>query len=171
MRASGTNIAEDQKLSYLNVPVYLNFRLPLMGEIGLFMQSGVNLAFLTGQNYSCNGTFTYKGYHSKYNVLLENLPQYGITTNKTTSAEGKQGVKSFAFFAVASAGVNYNINEKFQLSFAGTYNKSLSKVSDNPVNSQYQISPAADQINSLMGGSSKVTVLSFGLSLMLRHYF
>jgi hypothetical protein len=137
----------------------------------LFLQSGVNLAFLTGQHYSGNGTFTYKGYYSKYNVLIENLPRYGFPTNRATSAEGKPGVKSFAVFAVATAGINYNINEKLQLAFAGTYNKSISQVSDNPVNNQYQLSPAADQINNLMGGRGKVAVQSIGLSLMLRRNF
>ena len=171
MRATGTNITEDQKISYLNVPVYLNLRLPLRGKIGLFLQSGINLAFRTGQNYTGNGTFTYKGYYSKYNVLLENLPLYGFPANKATSSQGKPGIESFAVFAVARAGVDFNINEKIQLSFGGTYNKSISTVSDSPAGIQYQLSPAADQINSLMGGSSKVTVQSFGLSLMFRHYF
>jgi hypothetical protein len=171
MRASGTNISEDQKLSYLNIPVYLNLRLPIKGKIGLFLQTGVNLAFLTGKDYTSNGIFTYKGYYSKYNVVLENLPQYGFPTNKATTAQGSLGVKSFTVFAVASAGVDYFVAEKYQIALAATYNKSVSDILANPASTQYQLSPAADQINSFMGGSSKVTAQSIGISVSLRYYF
>ncbi len=171
MRASGTNITEDQKLSYLTVPVYLNFRLPFSKSVGLFLQSGVNLAIPVGKDYSSTGTFTYKGYYSKYNVLLENLPLYGFPSSKSTTTAGQLGVKSWTVFAVASAGLDFFVAENLQISLAASYCRSISDVSAQKANDQYQLSPAADQLHSLMEGSSKVSVESKGLSIILRRYF
>lgn len=171
LRVAGTNIKEEQTINYLYVPIYLNIRLPLTGAIGLFLQSGVNLAIPLKANYTSDGTFTYKGYYSKYNVLLENLPKYGFPTNKATTAAGQLEVKSFTAFVVASAGFDFFVTEKIQLAVAATYNRSLSDVTAYTANTQYQLSPAEDQINSFMGGSTSVKATSTGISVRLRYYF
>ena len=171
LRVTGTFIKDDQTINYLYVPIYLNLRLPLTGEIGLFLQSGVNLSFPLKTSYSSEGTFTYKGYYSMYNVLLENLPTHGFPTNKLTTANGSMEVKSFSAFVVASAGVDFFVNDNIQLALAATWNKSLSDVSAYAVNGQYQLSTAVDSINSFMGGSSAVSAESIGISVKVRYFF
>ncbi len=170
LRVTGTNIKETQSIKYLYVPVYLNLRLPLTGKIGVFLQSGVNLAFAVNNKYTTEGTFTYKGYYSKYNVLLENLPIYGFPTNKAANSSGSPEVKPFTAFVVAAGGFDYFINDKLQLAIMATWNKSLSEVSAYSANTQFQLTPAVDQINSFMGGSSSVTAESIGLSVRIRYF-
>ena len=170
LRVTGTNIQEDQTIKYLTVPICLNLRLPLKGGLGLFVQSGVNLAIPLTKQYTSNGTFTYKGYYSQYNVLLENLATHGFPTSKVTTVSGTLEVKSFTAFAVATAGLDYFVSNKFQLALAGTWNRSLSDVSAYAANPAYQLSPAVDKINSVMGGSSSATLQSIGVTFKLRYY-
>ena len=170
LRVTGTNIQEDQTISYLTVPICLNLRLPLKGGIGLFLQSGVNLAIPLTKEYTTNGAFTYKGYYSQYNVLLENLSTYGFPTSKATTVSGTLGMKSFSVFAVATAGLDYFVSNKIQLALAGTWNRSLSDISAYAANPAYQLSPAVDKINSVMGGSSSTTLQSIGVTVKLRYY-
>jgi len=171
MRVTGTGIKEDQKISYLTIPLYLNIRLPLSGVIGFFLQTGLDISFAVNKSYSSTGTFTYKGYYPKYNVLLYNLPAFGFATDKNTTTTGNLDVKPFTLFAAASAGFDFFVSQNMQLAVAASYNKSLSKVSDYPSANNFQLTESADQINSFMGGCSSVTAQSIGLSLKLRYYF
>lgn len=171
MRVTGTGMMEDQKISYLTVPLYLNIRLPITGTIGFFVQTGLDMSFAVNNSYSSNGTFTYKGYYPKYNVLLYNLPAFGFATDKNTTTTGTMDIKPFTLFAAASAGFDFFVMQDMQLAIGATYNKSLSKVSAYPTTDNFQLTESADHINSFMGGGSSVVAQSIGLSLKLRYYF
>jgi hypothetical protein len=167
---SGKNIEEEQILNYFHVPVYLNLRLPFSKTIGLFVQSGIDLSFALNQSYKSSGTFTYKGYYSAYNVLLENLPTYGFPSNKATNVEGTLEVQPFTVFAVATAGFDFFLSDQIQLAVAATYRKSLSDISAYAANSQYQLSPGVGKINSFMDGSTSVSAESLGITVKLRYF-
>ena len=167
---SGSNITEDQKVDFLNIPVSINIRLPFNNAIGFFLQTGVNLAIPFGKSYKSSGTFTYKGYYPSYNVLLENLPQYGFPSNVIIDSKGELELKSLNFIAIASAGLDFFVMKKIQAVVAVYYDKSLSNISQYPPPDNFQLSSDIDQINSLMEGSSKVTAQSIGLSLSFRYY-
>lgn len=168
---SGKNIEEDQTINYFNVPVYLNLRLPVSKKIGLFVQSGVSFSFAFNQSYKSSGTFTYKGYYPAYNVLLEDLPKYGFPSSKTTSMGDHLEVRPFTVFAVATAGIDFYVSEQIQLAVGATCRKSLSDISGYTADSQYQLSPGVDKINSFMGGSNSVSAESVGISVKIRYFF
>ena len=170
LRVTGNTIKETENIKYLYIPAYLNLRLPLTQSFGLFLQSGVNLAFTVKNSYSSEGTFTYKGYYSKYNVLLENLPTYGLPTNKATNSSGNMEVKPFTAFLTVSGGLEFFLKDNLQIAVIANWNKSLSEVSAYSANNQFQLTPAPDQINSFMGGSTSVTAESIGLSVRLKYF-
>jgi hypothetical protein len=136
----------------------------------LFVQSGIDLSFALNQSYKSSGTFTYKGYYSAYNVLLENLPTYGFPSNKATNVEGTLEVQPFTVFAVATAGFDFFLSDQIQLAVAATYRKSLSDISAYAANSQYQLSPGVGKINSFMDGSTSVSAESLGITVKLRYF-
>jgi hypothetical protein len=171
MRISGSDIKEVQNIGLLYIPFCLNIRLPISKRIGFFLQPGVNLAVPLNRTYQSSGTFTYKGYYPAYNVLLENLPNYGFPNNLSSGSEGEFELKSLVFNAIASAGFDFFVGENIQFSLAACYNKSLSGISDYSSPDKFQLSPSVNQINSMMGGSIKATTQSIGLSLSLRYYF
>ncbi len=169
-QVSGTNIKEMQNIGFLSIPVYLNIRLPLNKKMGLFLQTGIEGTVPLTKNYQSSGNFTYKGYYPAYNVLLENLPAYGFPSNTNIATNGKLKLKPLIFNAVAAAGFDFFIQKKMQIAFAAFYNQSLTNVSAYTLPEKFQLSSDVNQINSLMGGSSKATIQSMGLRITLRYY-
>lgn len=169
-RVTGTDIKEIQEIGFVNIPLYLNLRLPIGKIFSFFFQAGANLSVPVSKNYSSNGNFTYKGYYSAYNVLVENLPQYGFPSNHNTFTNGEIELQQYNINGIASAGIGFNVLKKFQIVFTTTYSQSLSKISayDSPDN--FQLSSDVDQMNSLIGGS-KVSLESMGVKFSLRYYF
>ncbi len=170
LRISGTGISETQNLSTISIPVCLNFNIPLNDKIGIFLQPGLSLSIPLGKNYKSSGTFTYKGYYLIDNVLLENLPDFGFPSNLNTSAEGKLEIKSLVFSIISLVGLEYRIQEKIGVSLGASYNKTLSNISKYSSPEKFQLSSDANQINSLMGGSTKASASSVGLRIGLRYY-
>ena len=169
-QVSGTNIKEMQNIGFLSIPVYLNIRLPLNKKMGLFLQTGIEGTVPLTKNYQSSGNFTYKGYYPAYNVLLENLPAYGFPSNTSIATNGKLKLKPLILNAVAAAGFDFFIQKKMQIAFAAFYNQSLSNISAYTLPEKFQLSSDVNQINSLMGGSSKATIQSMGLRITLRYY-
>lgn len=169
-RVTGTDIKEIQKIDFLTVPLCLNFRLPFTTTLGFFVQTGAELAIPVNKSYSSAGTFTHKGYYPAYNVLLENLPAYGFPANYLTMDKGEPVLQDYTIQAIASAGIDLRVMEKLQVGVAAFYRKSLSKVSSYGSADLFRLSPDVDQLNSLMGGCSKVSLQSMGISLSVRYY-
>lgn len=169
-RITGSGIKEEQKVGFLSVPLSINFRYPLNKKIGFSLQSGINLLVPLSKNYNSSGTFTFKGYYSAYNILLEDLPAFGFPSNLRYEADGKLELKPVGFSAIVAAGIDFFIQKKIQLIVAGCYDKSLSDISKYTSPDSFQLSSDKNQINSLMGGSSKATAQSIGLKISFRYY-
>ena len=169
-RISGSDIKEVQNIDFLSIPICINIRLPLNETIGFFLQPGVNLLIPFSKKYQTSGTFSYKGYYSAYNLLLENLPDYGFPSNINIESDGELELKPYGFNATASAGFDFLIQKKIQIAVAACYDKSLSNISEYSSPDKFQLSSDADQINCLMGGSSKATAQSMGLKIIFRYY-
>jgi len=169
-QVSGTDIKEIQKVGFLSIPVCLDIRLPLGKKMGFFLQPGIGFAIPVTKKYTSNGTFTYKGYYPAYNVLLQNLPAYGFPGNVNSVTDGSLEIKSLHINALISAGFDFLIQKNIQFGIAAFYSKSLSNISDYASPDKFQLSSDANQINSLMGGSSKASVQSIGVNIRLRYF-
>jgi len=169
-QVSGTDIKEIQKVGFLSIPVCLDIRLPLSKKMGFFLQPGLSFAIPVTKKYTSSGIFTYKGYYPAYNVLLQNLPAYGFPGNVNSVTDGSLEIKSLHINALISAGFDFLIQKNIQLGIAAFYSKSLSNISDYPSPDKFQLSSDANQINSMMGGSSNASVQSIGVNIRLRYF-
>lgn len=169
-QVSGTDIKEMQKVGFLTLPICLDIRLPLSKKMGFFLQTGINLAIPVAKKYTSSGTFTYKGYYPAYNVLLQNLPAYGFPANVNSVTDGSLEIKSLLVNALVAAGFDFVIQKNIQLGIAAFYSKSLSNISGYPSPDNFQLSSDANQINSLMGGSSKASLQLIGVNVRLRYF-
>jgi len=170
-RVSASGVQELQSIGYLSVPVCLAFRLPIGEKAGVFVQAGADVTLPMKKNYESSGIFTYKGYYSAYNVLLEDMPQHGFPSNYSSNTEGDLELKSLGFNLLASAGFDFSLSQKLQLAIGGAFDKSLSSISQYTSTDEFQLSSEVDQINSMMGGSSKATTQLISLKIVLRYYF
>lgn len=169
-RITGGNIKEKQTIAMLEIPLLLHLRVPLGARMGMFLQTGINLAFPVVKKYESTGTFTYKGYYPSYNVILENLPDYGFPTNAAVSTKSSPELKPLVMSGAIAAGFDFKIQPKIRLSLAVSYDKSLSTISAATNPESFQLSPDATAINSLLGGSSQTLLQAFGVQCSI-HYF
>lgn len=169
-QVSGSGIEEVQKIGFISLPVCFDLRLPLSKKMGFVLQTGINFSIPISKKYTSNGTFTYKGYYPAYNVLLENLPAYGFPSNYKSAVDGELEIKSINVNVIAATGFDFFLQKNIQIAVMATYSQSLSSISAYSSPDKFQLSSAINQINSLMGGSSKATVQSLGLNIRLRYF-
>lgn len=170
LRVSASNIKEVQEIGLINVPISIIIRLPLFKTVGLFFQPGVNVAFPITKTYSSTGIFTYKGYYPSYNVLLENLPEYGLPSDERIESTDNLELKQFHFNLVLSAGFDFYLQDKFQVLIAAVYKKSLTNITEYDSNDNFQLTTTPDRINSMIGGWDNARIQSFGLRLSIRYH-
>ena len=169
-QVTGTNITEDQNIACLGIPVNLNLRIPIGRKLGFSLRAGIDMTIPVKKNYHTSGTFTYKGYYPKYNVLLENLPAYGFPNQAVISADGQLDLKPVCFDGSFSGGLDFRINKRIQAIIAYCYTHSLTEIQSYGAPEKFQLSPDISQINSMMGGSTKVNFQSAGVLFTLRFY-
>jgi hypothetical protein len=170
MRISGKTISEDQKISFLSIPVCLNVSYPFADKIGVYAKAGVSIDIPLSKTYSGSGTFTYNGYYPAYPVLLQNAPVYGFPTDLNTLASGDLLINSFNIGIVASGGAYYALNDKMQILLGVQFNKSMGNISGYKADANYRLTSKATELNSLMGGSTTAGVQAFGLSIGVKYY-
>jgi hypothetical protein len=169
-RISGNDIKETQKISCLNIPLLANIQLPVNEKFGFYLQAGINLSIPISKKYSSSGTFTYKGFYPAYNVLLEDLPDYGFSNYTRVSSEGELLLKSTYTDVMVCTGLKFSFRKNIKIGIGAFYIKSLSDISIYSARNKFLLSMDKNQINSFMGGSSKTTVQLAGLKISL-HLF
>jgi hypothetical protein len=170
MRIKGKSILEQQKLSFLSIPVCLVLRSPVGGKLGYYVKAGISFDIPIVKTYDGSGIFTYDGYYAAYPVLLQDLPVYGFPSKLNTSASGDLEIKSFSQTLVASCGATYSLNDAFQLIMGVNINKSLGNISAYKAGSDYKLTSKAKELNSIMGGTSGAGFFGFGVNLGFRFY-
>ncbi len=168
---SGTDINEEQRIAFIQIPFYLNFNIPLGKRFGLFIQPGINLALPISSKYTSSGTFTFQGYYPAYNVLLYDLPEYGFPTaiNSTTSEELE--LKSLILNGSISSGLHLYLDDNTQIGVGAFYARSLIDISTSETSSDFQLSTDVDQIKSMIGGCATTKTQTLGLNIFFRYYF
>jgi hypothetical protein len=169
-RVSGTAIKEEQSIGFLSFPLCINYRIAFNESFSLFIEPGISLAIPLKKEYVSSGNFTYKGYYPAYNVLLENLPAYGFSSNKSVNSVDNLEIKSLIINTVISAGLEYLIKDKNQVGISLCYGRSLSDISEYTSPDKFQLTTGEDQLNSLMGGSDKTTTSYLGMCFTFRYY-
>jgi len=169
-RVTGSAISETQKISFLSLPLCLNFQFPFTSRFGMFIQAGVNFSFPVSKEYSSSGTFTYTGYYPAYNVVFQDLPAYGFINDASVNYKGKLEVNSPVISGLGMAGLQFFVTEKLQLALGVNYCRSLMNISKYASPDTFQLSSDISQISSMMGGSKTASTENMGIRLSFRYY-
>ncbi len=170
-RISGSAITENLNMSCLKIPLMLNLRIPGRSIFGVYFGAGINLSVPLTKNYSSSGLFSFTGYYPEFNVLLTDLPEYGFVSNASVLSTGEPELKSYFLEGVASAGFQFLIAGKIQLSAGLSYSMSLTDLADYREQINFQLATDSNSINSMLGGSNSSIAESIGLRLSLRYFF
>jgi hypothetical protein len=169
-RVSGANIKEIRNIIFLKIPLCLNLQFFFGKRFGMYIQAGANMALTSVNEYTGSGTFSYVGYYPAFNVIFQNLPEYGFPGNVPISKKGQLTLKATNFEVLTGAGFQCFVSKKIQVILGATYTRSLSTISGYTVPDEFQLSTNTDDLNSLMGAASNVTAQLMGLKLGIRYY-
>jgi hypothetical protein len=169
-RISGSNITETPKISFLSVPLSLDIHFPFSDRFGIYIQSGISYSIPMQKSYSSLGTFSYSGYYSAYNVLIENVTYEGFQSNYVNKVNGNLKLKSSCMQLFASAGLQLNPGGSMQILLGGFYDKILSDISGNQSGSAFSLSTGPGQMKSFLLGSENTKVSAMGIILTIRFY-
>lgn len=169
-RISGKNITEKQNISMFCIPILLNFRIPFSEKSGFNVQSGINISIPASKKFKSTGTFSYSGYYEKYKLLISDVPfenfKSNIINNTTGVLELNSIIPQFRF----SGGLYFQLQKNVELSAGFFYSKILSNISAYKTSSDFVLSEAPDELNSLMNFSKKFTLQAIGFSFGFRYY-
>jgi hypothetical protein len=170
LRVTASALSESQSVNIMNIPLTIVLHIPLSNVVSIFVEPGINFAIPLNYNFSNSGLFTYKGYYPEYNVILENLPNHGFSSNTIIDTEDQLELKGSWLDAIVYCGINIALRPKFHLAAGVLYTKSISNISGYESPDTYQLSPAPGQVTSLMGGSSDVSTSLLGVNITLRYF-
>jgi hypothetical protein len=166
---TGTDIGGIQKIDLLSFPVSVVRRFPLNEKTAITLQPAVQLFVPLGNSFRNGGSFTKKGYFPAYNVLLENLPEYGFENDVYMESVGKAELNPISFGAYISAGIDYLVTKRIQLVFAGFHNRSLTSIS-NYSSPDELLTSESSQLDGSLRGSIETKLKSTGISFTLRYF-
>lgn len=169
MQIKGSGIVEEQTITCISIPACVNFR---FGGVKrrFFMKVGFSFDIPFRKTYESSGIFTYDGYYAAYPVTLKNLPSYGFPSNLDMRASGDLMIKSMIPAVISSAGVIFNLTELLQFVFDIHFSRSLGNISGYKPDPDYRLTSNADQMNSIMAGSSDAFIEGLRVNLGLRFY-
>jgi len=170
MQIEGRSITETQKISFLSIPILLALRIPAGDKLGFYVNAGISAEIPIVKTYDGNGIFSYDGYYPAYPVTLEDIPAHGFPSDLRTEVSDQLEIKSFNAALAASGGLFYYLNKSIQLSLGVHFTRALSNISNYPDNSNFRLTTQADELKSIMEGSSKTGIQAVGLSLGLKYF-
>jgi hypothetical protein len=170
MRIQGKSLTENQKISVITIPVCLNLRFKAGAKMGFYLKAGVSLSIPVEKSYNGSGIFSYSGYYSEYPVLLQDLPEYGFPINQNTKSSGELQLQSFHTDVTASGGITLSLNNKITMLLGANFSKSLGNISAYKPDPEFRLTSKADDLNSIMAGSSGAGLQSVGLNIGFRYY-
>ena len=168
-RISGENIHEEQKFSFIKIPLALNLQIPFTKGFGFYVQAGVNFCLPKQMSYNSEGVFSYTGYYSAYNVLISDAGYEGFKNNVQNNTSGELKMKSMYSELFASAGFQINMGKSVSLLIGASYTK-MSAGLNNTSSSTFRLSAYPDKMKSIMAGTTSASLSSIGLKLALRIY-
>lgn len=110
-RIAASGIKEEQKLSALEIPVFLAYRKNLSEKLGLFGNVGLKFSLPLSATYQCSeGTIETRGYYSTYNVELYNMPNHGFEKVENINYSGDLTTQ-MAYSLFANAGITVPVGK------------------------------------------------------------
>lgn len=168
-RYRSTNIREEQKLGYINIPLHIQFETP--GTTKLYIGGGFKVGFAINGTYdSTIQNLTTSGYYPQYNVELFAPAFAGFaSTNNVTS--GKQDLDTdVSYSATIETGVKQMLGDKNSI-YIGLYlDYGLNNIYDNskkPLVEYNAEIPVQLKQNSVLDSpfADNVRLVSYGLKL------
>ena len=166
-KANYKNWQERQTALFIEIPLTVQFKLPIAPKFGLLASAGGKISVPFNTTYkSVGGEIVTTGYYSKYNVELSGMPQHGFSTY-TNNFTGNISLKT-SCMAIADLGGLYKLNDKTNLYVGGYINYGLNNIYNTQNKSIYQYNSSSNNIYNGLLSSTQTSIIhpiSFGLKV------
>ncbi len=164
-RVKAKNVSESHSLVTINFPIKFKYKY-YIGFFDLYFEAGTKLFINAYKNVTGQGTFSYSGYYSQYNIELLDLEKYGFPSNKEIYRNEKLDFKPFGFSLILGFGTIVNISQNIKIGIGINADIGLTNINKNsPTN--YQLSKDENDYNSLLYSASRVAPLAIGTKFSL----
>ena len=171
-KANYKNWQERQQALFVDIPLTIQFKMPLSKKMGLLTSVGGNISFPVNSGFkTTGGELVTTGFYPQYNAELYDLPQHGFST-MTKTFTGNQSIKT-AYMAIADLGGLYKLNEKLDL-YGGAYiNYGLNNILKPDTKLVYQPAQPNGIYNGVFasGLTTNVVPISVGLKVGVYWHF
>jgi len=128
------NVENNVNLTYLSIPVILEFGNVNVSKLGFYIDFGVKYSFLVNDLYETKGSYTTKGTYDQWNVTLENVPELGFYTGKNVESNAK--FKKSNFSLIGGVGISIPLSGEVILKMGVAGNYGLYDIGNNPPKKQ-----------------------------------
>ena len=165
MTVETSEITEKLNISYLDIPVFIEFGNPNIDKIGFYGRVGVKISFPISQTFTPSGLASYEGYYEQYHVTLYGIDELGFYDNKSVYENTEMNLNSVNISALLSGGITFPLSNYLILRVGANANFGLMEISsqkaDDYDNSKYD----GNYSKLLENPNAKTTTQSFGLEL------
>jgi outer membrane protein OmpA-like peptidoglycan-associated protein len=165
-KANYKNWQERQTALFVEIPLTVQYKLPIAPKFGLLASAGGKIAFPFNTTYkSVGGEIVTTGFYKQYNAELYGMPQHGFSTY-TNSFTGNLSLKT-SIMAIADLGGLYKLNDKTDLYVGGYINYGLNNILNTENKLIYQYNGLDGVYNGLLTSTqtNKINPISFGLKV------
>lgn len=167
-----SNLREEQNLSYINIPVNIQFETP--GTSSLYLAAGAKIGFATNGAYKTSmSNLTTSGYYPQYNLELFGPAFAGFVDTDNVSSNKQDLDADVSYSATFETGLKQQIGKRNSLYLGVYFDYGLNNIFDHKGDKNLvQYSPEQPVIlryNSVFdsGFTNKVNLVSYGLKLRI----
>ncbi len=162
-----TSLKEEDKISYLQIPLYVKYDLSVSKALSLYGKLGIKASFVLSKDYTTTvGTGTFMGEYPGYdNIILwgNELSDYGYGTYSDLSSTSTNSyLNSINLSALVGLGLKASLSKSIDLFLGIEYAYGFSNIANR--GSGYSVYNGDDTFNSLYG-ASKASLSAFSLDL------
>ncbi|HNW74036.1 MAG TPA: outer membrane beta-barrel protein [Bacteroidales bacterium] len=172
------SLEETDKVSYLQIPVYVNYEYGLSRTFALFVKAGGKFGLNLSHSVTIEkGSLTFTGEYDKYGkVVLHDLPEYNFRTYSGNEVQyndnSEKSVSSMNISVFGDIGLRIRFSDKLEGFISGGYTKGFSDIGTGSqahelANDNGKKTTAVTRVNSLFT-KSKVTTQALGIDIGLK---
>lgn len=165
-----TNLREEQKLAYINVPINIQFETP--GTSKLYVAAGAKIGFASSGTYSSTiANSTTSGYYPQYNVELFSPAFAGFASVNNLKTPEKDLDTKVSYSATFETGLKQELGNRNSFYIGAYLDYGLNDIYDKKDNKnlvQYNADvPVELKYNSVFdsGGARNMRLVSYGIKL------
>lgn len=161
-----TEITEETKISYFDIPLFLEVSNININKIGFYGRVGVKVSFPVSKSFTSSGLANYEGYYPQYYVTLYDIEGLGFTESDIYQ-DPPMELEPVNISAIISAGISFPLSSYFILKVGGNANFGLMEISSQKA-TDYNDTKYDGNYNKLLEDpNAKTSTRSYGVEIGL----